>query len=797
MVKNKAYTSINICGLAIGITCFLLIAQYLRQEYKYDKHHINGQNTYVLATEFSLPGETFNSSVTSPPVAAAIKKDFPEVINSARLANFLEVEKFLLKKEDQSFFEPKGYLADSTFFQILTYDFLYGDPATALNQPFTIVISKTVAKKLFGKEDVYGERMEVSSHFGDFEYKITGVFDDEKYQSYIDAQIFLSMQSGPYVKRFVDMDQWAGVNIFHTYLSMEETASIADFESKLPNWLEKHGGEQLRSFGISKEFFLMPLQDMYFDYPGRRPIGPLGNKTSTIVLGWVAIFLILIACINFMNLTTARATTRAQEVGVRKVIGADKKSLLTQFMSESFLLVFVAVLFGYFLAEISLPFFNEITGKTLDVNLWNDPVLSIGILSLIAFCTIIAGIYPALYLSSFQPVKIFKGNFGNRWSVGSIRKGLVVFQFIISIALIQSVLVVNEQLNFLQNKDLGFDKKQKIFLPLNTSNSNANNSILKSALLQNSEIQYAGATDEYPGGNSYNGLLFYPEGSAPTDNVSAAVCDIDPGFCEVMNYKLLKGRLFSEDRIADTVRSVVINESMVYDLGFDLDNAVGKTIQWDWDGITYDQNIIGVIQDFHYISLYQEVGNFIMAWDPNTPRSYMAISTNTSNINNLLVDIEQTWTKINPNEPFDYFFLDEKLQQTYSADQRIANVIMSFAILIIFIACMGLIGLAAFAAERRTKEIGIRKVLGASFMNILILLSKDFLFLVGVALIIASPIAYYFMDNWLENFAYAIKLQWWMFLVAGLISLAIALFTISFQSIKAAIVDPIQALKTE
>ena len=797
LLKSKGYAAVNIFGLAIGIACCLLIVQHLRDELGYDKHHQNLDRLFRICTEFKT-GDNDTKMASSPsPMAKELVEHYPEVEAAARIMKTPNTSQFLVKHGGQSFFELNGFLADSSFFRILTYDFVEGDAATSLDAPFNVVISKPMAKKIFGDEKALGQILKISDQYSENDYLVTGVFDPAAYPTHIDGNFFMNMRSGPVGQHFYALPEWAGNNLYHTYIRLSPNASAGALAAKFPALVEEKAGERLRTLGFQKAHYLEPVKDIYLRSDASYATGPLGDMTFVYIFAAIAAFILLIACINFMNLSTAKATIRAQEVGVRKVVGATRGMLSGQFLTEAFLYSAVAVVAAYVMAELALPYFNELAGKELKLDFLNDGTMVVWLLGILLATGLLAGSYPALYLSSFSPVKIFRGKIGDRFSAKQVRKVLVVVQFIVSIALIQGILVIQQQMQYLRHEKLGFEPEAKLVVPLNTSEAAGKYTVLKEAFLQNANVDAVGGTSAAPGMTNIEDMLVYGEGMSQDASVHTMRNWIDPGYLDLMKFEMLTGRTFDAARLADTVGSVVINEGLMKLLGYSEGDVLGKKMFWNWDGNLHTHEIIGVVKDFHAESLRNEVENHMFSWNPREQPRQLVASVATTDLPVLVKDLERRWSEVSPGELFDYFFLNDKLQQAYLTDQRVAGLLFAFTLLAIFISCLGLFGLAAFAAESRKKEIGVRKVLGATVGSIVELLSKEFLLLVAMALVVATPIAWYFMKNWLQDFHYHIAMPWWAFGMAGALALVIAFLTVSFQSIKAALANPVKSLRSE
>lgn len=797
LTKFKGYAAINIAGLAIGIACCLLIVQYLRIETSYDRHHADVDRLYRVTTDFIL-GERRESTVTTPsPLAFAMRKDFPEVVQATRVLQAPSVDKFLVKYQDRMFFQDNGLYADSTFFEVLTFPFVSGDPLTALDRPNSVVISAEMGIKIFGSEDPMNRVIELQSSWGTDEYEVTGVFDKDAHRSHIDANFFMSAMTGSVGQRFYQLDEWAGNNMYYTYFKTAPNTDIDALKAKMPDWMAGYAAERLKQLGFSKEHDFETVRSIYLHSTKSYQLGPTGSISYVYLLALVAIFILVIACINFMNLATAKATVRAYEVGVRKVIGASRSSLTAQFMSEILVYATISVVLAALIIALVGPGFSALTGKEIQLNVFQDPVLALWLIAIIGLTTIVAGSYPSLYLSSFSPVKIFRGQFGDKLSAKNIRKGLVAFQFIISIALIQGALIIHQQLEYCKSKDLGFNPEAKLIIPLNTPESRGSYQPLKNKLLGNAGFKQIGATSIYPGKLNIEDMLFMGEGQTSEQGSHSYRHSVDPDYMHLMDFRLVEGRLFSEDRLADTVTSAVITETLVKGLGYSNDNAVGKTMHFNWDGTKYEFNIIGVIKDFHSMSLYRELDGEAFFYNPSGSHNFLVAEIETTDIPTSIAMAEEAWAVTNPSEPFEFYFLDEQLQQNYLASERMNSFILWGTLLAILISCLGLLGLASFAAERRKKEFGVRRVLGASTRSIIGLISSDFLKLVVIALIVASPIAWYMMNNWLNEFHYHISMPWWAFVAAGIAAAVIALVTVTVQTLRSQAINPVESLRSE
>jgi putative ABC transport system permease protein len=797
LIKNRVFAFINIFGLATGLATCLLIMLYIFDETGYDKHHKNAERIYRVA---SASGKGEEWAANSAPMAWGLKTDFPEIEQVTRILKFPNMDKVLMRydhnKEKKQFFESNGYYVDSTFFQIFTYEFIYGNGLTALNEPNSLVISEQVSARLFGNENPIGKIVKAGLPFGDFNYTVKGVFKNRDIKSHIPANFFFSMRNNDIGTWVEVQNNWATNNIFHTYVKLKEGASAIAFQQKLPPFLDRRGGADLKAGGFTKRLFIQPLKDIYLHSSIGNEIAANGNIRYLYILGSIAAFILFIACINFMNLSTARSEKRAREVGVRKVMGAERGSLIRQFLGESFMMSLAALLLALVLIQIFIPVFNSLTNKNLRV--FAEPKLVFWIIGLTLFTGLLSGLYPAFYLSAFKPVSVLKGKIINSFSARIIRKGLVVFQFTISVCLILGAIVIWRQLNFLNNRQLGFSKNQQVVLPLSSKEAAKNYTALKNKLLKNPHIRTVTSCSSYPGIQNVNDMLFYAEGKTVRDFVDIQLSTVENDFFETLGFKLLYGRTFSKEFTADS-SNIILNEAALKQLGYEPKNAVGKKIYYDWENVHHTVTIAGVVKNFHFESLHHEIKPFgfsVYNFFGNK-YNYVIANLQTDDYPGVLTDMKRSWNTINPDIPFVYSFLDQDFKKNYEKEQLTSRIVVYFTCIAILIACLGLFGLAAFSAEQRTREIGIRKVLGASGAGIVTLLSKDFIKLVFIALVIAFPIAWWVMNNWLNNFAYRIHISWWMFGLAGTIAILIAMITVSYQSVKAAIANPATSLRSE
>ena len=804
LIRSKSFTAINILGLSVGMTCCMLLLLYIRSELSFDKHHEHANDVYLVKSDVTYPsGMQEENPRQSSLYAASLKAAFPEVETVARLKSNFSESKILLQvresgKRVQSFYETNGYQVDSTFFDLFTYHFTEGNPKTALLDAHSVVLSEAVAHKVFGSVSALGKIIRINGQTGNGEsFRVTGVFRDESARSHINARFFVPMMAG-WVGGFLreQPQNFYYNNMFYTYLRLRPGSDAQRVNQKLPAFIEKYAREGLKSAGFDKRISLISVSDLHLFGSIRAIVTPTSSLTYLYILASIAIFTLVIACINFMNLATARSAKRAAEVGIRKVMGAGRGLLIRQFLGESMVLSILALVVATGLVAALLPVFNQLTGKQLAFSELIDPVIVGAFIALTVLTGLLAGSYPAFYLSVFNPVQVLKGRFSNSISAVALRRGLVVFQFVISIGLVFATLVIQQQMRFLRNQPLGFTKDQQLVIPLRSDESHKAYSALRDEISQNNQVIGASGTKFYPGIASPSDIGLYRTDQTYGQSQYVKTNFVDKDFMQLMGFQLLKGRLFSAEFPGDTNYRIVVNETALRKLGVPLQKAVGYKFKFGEDGKS-SLEVVGVVRDFHYEDLHQPIQPYAFLLQNTSFYNYLIVHINTAQIGNVLPFLEQKWKAQLPDEPFEYSFLDEDFQRNYQSDARTSNIVSYFTGIAILISCLGLFGLAAFAAQQRTKEIGVRKVLGASVGSIVSLLSKDFLKLIIIAIVIASPLGWYAMNRWLAGFAYKIEIEWWMFALAALLTVGIALLTVSFQSIKAALLNPVKSLRSE
>lgn len=779
--RHRGFSFLNIMGLAIGMTAGFLILLYVIFELSYDGFHSKGDNIYRVVADIKTPSETIEANTVAWAVLPNLQKEFPEIKAAVRITE----SGMLVRKDELKFQESNAIAADSAFFQIFDFKLLQGDVKTVLKSPYNLVLSATAAQKYFGNQNPMGQTLKIFDE--GYVATVTGVMQDIPENSHIQADMVLSMATYTSDLRPGLDEQWGNYGASN-YILVNTNTDADQLQSKFPDFLERNNGENMKTSQMFPTLFLEPFNDVYL----RSERGGNGNGSisNVYIFSIVAIFILLIACINFINLTPARSVERAKEVGIRKVIGAERKQLGFQFIGESVVICLAAFVLATVLTAIFLPLFNDFAGKTVSDGIFSNPAY-IGILLLISLgIGVLAGMYPAFVLSSFRPVSVLKGSFSTGIQGTLLRKGLVIAQFTISIALIIGTIVIYDQMQFMRSQELGFDKEQTLILETNVSPSQTS---LKLALDNLPGVKATSLGSAVPGGGNSGAYseIENKNGDMQVANLDAYFVDYD--YMGQLGLKMAAGRSFSRDFVTDSTEAMILNEKAVQLLGYSSPkDALGaKFDQWGRQG-----QIIGVVKDFHFTSLQQNIKPLTVRIEPNNT-NIIAVKVSPENTPQTVASIQNTWQTILPEQPFDYYFLDEFFDRQYRTEERFGNLFLNFAALAILISCLGLLGLAAYSTLQRKREIGIRKVLGSSVGGVVNLLSKEFLKLVGISFLIASPIAWFAMHYWLEDFAYRIEIQWWMFALAGGSALMIAILTVSFHAVKAAIVNPVKSLRTE
>ncbi len=793
LVKNRGIFSINIAGLAIGIASCLIIMLFVIDELSYDRYNQKADEIVRVVFNAKINGEQIKEAVVMAPVATTLVREFPEVLDATRIRNIGTPK---ITYNNKSYRNDKFAYVDHNFFDVFSLSIIRGDHLSPLKEPNTIVLTQAEAIKYFGDEDPIGKLLIIEDQ--DEPFRVTAIIDKIPANSHFHFDMLASMDG----YKDAESTSWMGSS-FYSYLLLKKGTDYKKLEAKLPTVFEKYAGPQIKqALGMSfSEFtktnklglFLQPLTDIHLnsDFSSASTLEQGGDMKTIYIFIAVSIFMLLIACVNFMNLATASATSRAKEVGIKKVLGSEKKQLIYQFLMESFIAVLLAMTLALILVAFTLPFFNNLSNKTLQISyLLNiKALLSLTVFSIVI--SLLAGAYPAFYIAAFNPISALKSKFSDSGKNKGLRSGLVVFQFAVSAVLIFTTLIVTQQMDFIQTKDLGYDKKQVLVLResyfLGNNETAFKNKIVNDPIVEN--VTNSGYVPVGASNTEMSGIIINQEFYR-----RVYVYNIDNQYIPTLGMKLVEGRNFSEDFGADS-SNVIINETASKLLGFE-DHPIGKTLTRaiNNEGGRQILNVIGVVKDFHFRSLHQKIDPLIML---NNPNGGLIIRAKVSDMSEIIKSISKLWSSFNVGEPFNYTLLDDSYNMTYLAEKRMEIILKIFALLTIFIACLGLFGLVTFTVERRFKEIGVRKVLGSSVSQVVMLLSKDFIKLIFVSFLIAFPLGFYLMNNWLQDFAYRIGIQWPVFIISGMITLIIAFITISFQAIKAAIANPVKSLRTE
>jgi putative ABC transport system permease protein len=779
--RHRVFSFINIMGLSVGMTACLLIFLYVRFEMSYDKFHPKVDRIYRVVADIKTPTETIPAGGPAWAVPSHIKIDFPEVEAFTRVMG----DNLLFRKGAIKFVESNAIWADSAFFSIFHFPLLQGNARTALKEPFSIVLTESAAKKYFGKANPMGQTILMT---GDaLPATVTGIIKDMPENTQVKGDVIVSMSTITQKWDNKLDDQWSNYSPA-AYLLLKGGTNAMALQKKFPAFLEKWNGKEMKQGQMYPTLLLEALKDNYLY--STRDGSKNGNIKNVYIFSIIALFILIIACINFINLTTARATERAKEVGIRKVAGAVKSQLARQFIGESIIICFIAYLLTLALSALLLPSFNELAGKTISQGIFENSQLLLLVFGAAVVIGLLAGTYPAFVLAAFKPIEVLKGRFATGAKGNVLRKSLVISQFAISIALIIGTIIVYSQMSYMRNQNLGFNKDRVMVIDTNEDKARQTLQLAVSGL---PNVQLTSLSSSVPGSGNPGAYseVENVKGDLQIANLDLYFVDFD--YIPLFNLQMAAGRPFSRSFKTDSNQAMILNEAAVKILGYPSpEQAIGKRFkQWGQEG-----KIIGVIKDFHFQSLQQPIKPLTMRlqWERN---DLLSIKVGTANLPNTIAAIEKKYKSVIPNRPFSYYFMDEFFDRQYRSEERFGRLFLNFAILAIFISCLGLLGLASYSTMQRTREIGIRKVMGASVSNIINLLSRDFLKLVIISFFIAAPVAWYFMHQWLADFAYRTNISWWIFATAGILAVLIAVITISFQAIKAAVSNPVKALRTE
>lgn len=787
LFRHKFYTLLNILGLSLGIACAMLIVNYIQHERSYDLFHENAERIYRLNARYEIGNRVDQYANVPRPLGPTLAKDYPEVLEFARVVkhNRYTGNKVLIRNaedKERAVEEDLVFAADSSYFKIFSHHFLAGDPVTALNAPNAAVITRSIAQKVFGTTDVLNREITIDNSAA---FRISGIIEDVPETTHLPFTVLLSWQTFHSER---DLQRWIGGHVY-TYLLFPPEHDTDAFMAKFPAFYEKYMAATFQQFNGTFDLMIQPLPAIHLHSHLQWEAAENGNILYVYIFGAVGLFILLIACINYMNLATARAAARMDEVGMRKVLGADRQALIRQFFGESLLMAFLSFLVALLLVLFFQPAVNSLAGKTLSGNVLNWQTIS-ALLLIALTAGLISGIYPALYLSGFQPIRLLKKQ--GQATKAALRKALVVVQFAISIIIIIATATVHDQLNYSREKELGFNRENILVLTVRDNEMEKQLAAIKAELLQHPNILKAATSPDLPGKDLNHTAMQIETPGGSMEDQTVQFMFVDHDYLDLMEMQLIAGRNFDRSRVSDPERAIIINQTLAKK--FQWDNPVGKRVHFAGD--TTDIFVVGVVNDFHIGSLHHEIAPVVIALSEQE-RGKLYLRIRNDDLANTLAFVKEKWASFDANFPLDYLFLDENYFKLYEADEKLATIFQYCAIIAIFISCLGLLGLSAYTTAHRTKEIGVRKVLGATISNIVILLSKDYIKLVLFANVLAWPVAFYVMNYWLEGFAYRTELDWAIFLLAAVAAALIALVTISFLSIKAALINPADSLRYE
>ncbi|GAB5524806.1 MAG: ABC transporter permease [Roseivirga sp.] len=783
--RQKVYSFINIIGLSVGIMACIIILLYVQDESSYEKFYPDADKILRVTTHYETSGDARKIAITPKEVTEVSLNQIPETALATLVFDWRVGREILTRSGDNVFTETEVFFADSSFFRVFQHRFLEGDPASALAEPSAVVLTESTALKYFNRtENIVGQVLNANGR----DYKITGLIEDIPGNTALQFNFVISAGT---LGRQLESYGWFPMNYF-TYVVLNDNVKPETYTAKLNKILDDDIGEELKTSGTTMFYETQPISEMYFntalgaDYPGKM------SKNLIYSLLAIAAFILLIACINYINLSTAKSERRAKEVGLRKVMGAVRSQLIAQFYAETLMLTTLAVVLGVVLAEVSLPAFNRLASTQLDILYFEDSNFLVGVISFIFFVSLISGSYPATFLSAFQPVKVLKGT--HQIKGGNLfRRVLVIVQFSVSVFLIVGTLIIYNQLNFMQSKEMGYDTEQIVYMKLPDRDTRNNFDPLKAGFESITGVDYVTYSNNMIS-DVKSGWSAKMEGLPSGVTISFKGMNGDQDFLETFGLELVAGEGYQNKTNWRTQTYYLMNETGVQALGLTPEEAIGKKFGLN-DNLM--GAIVGVVKDFHSASLHQQIDPIAVYTGPDDYKNLLFARVNTQRMEPVLAQMEQQWEELNPQRPFEPEFLDGAVQEMYEAEQRLGKIILIFTSLAISIGCLGLFGLASYMAEKKTKEIGIRKVLGADVSRIILMLSREYVRIILISNLIAWPLAYYAMNRWLEGFAFRVDISWQLFLLAGLSTAAVALFTVSFQSVKAAVTNPIKALRTE
>lgn len=798
IIRNRLFAAVNIFGISVSLACCIILFYYGTRELGYDKHH--GRNVYRLVSKMGLSdGKSLDVATNSLPIAGAFYREIPEVELAMRAttSSLLGNENTIRFKDGSWNFE-NGYIADSTFFDVLTYDIIMGNKDRPLTHHNAIVFEKEWAGIIFGTDDPLGKIVKLSGLFGDADFEVTAVYDKNSYDSHLNPSFVVSMANNQWNDFFNrGMANWIGNNMVYTYLKLHPAANLEEVDKKMYAILTKNGGKIMKEMGITKKLSLQPVTQIHTSEGFFANVPDTVNARFVKVLLLIGIIILVLACVNYINLSTAQSGKRALEVGVRKVMGVSSRGLIGQFLGESFLIIFISLIFSLLFAQLALPYFNQLIDRPVEFSPDQYPLLIKFFGGFLLFTGLIAGFYPAFYLSSFNSIEVLKGKGRDRKGASLIRKGLVVFQFMISIGLLSAIIIISKQVNFIKNKELGFESNSKLVIPLNTREASDQYDVLKNMYSNSSMVRQVSGADGIPGSPIINDILVYKKGQTMDDAIHIYNNTIDLEYIDLLGMDILSGRNFQDYNKDTTKAKVLISETGINMLGIPMEEAPGETLFFEFEGMSNQYEIVGVVNDIHQFSLHNVIDPMMYTIGNGDRYQNMVLDVHMEDFQSLISSLEKDWENVIPETPFSYLMLDEHLMQQYEADFNTFNLIKYFTLISIVISVLGLYAMSMFLAESRFKEIGIRKTFGAGIGNIIMMVSIDLSKLIVIAYIISIPISIFAMNKWLDTFAYKISQGVDIYILAGVISILIGWLTISYQSIRAARTNPVDVLREE
>jgi putative ABC transport system permease protein len=779
ILKEKIYSFINVLGLTIGISCSLFLVLYILDEVNYDSFHQNKEQIYRVVTHFQEPDNSFSWPNAQIPLAQELEEQYTEVARAVRFINTGR-ELFVNAEKDRRFYEEDLFFADSSVFEVFTFPFIAGDPATALLEPNSLVLTRSLAQKYFDNDDPIGQSLQN----GEETYKITGVIEDVPHNSHLDFDGLISRASLD-----AELGHWGSWGVA-TYLLLGEDVDYRQFEESFDTQINQtHIKPMFDQYGVIVRYELQPLESihLYSNLEGETEGG--GDISYVYIFGAVAFFMLLIASINYMNLATARAARRAKEVGIRKTAGSTRWQLIRQFLTESTVLAIISLLLSLLLIALLLPGFNFLSGKEIAYGFIFQPQVVLSLVGIVILIGLAGGSYPAFYLSRFEPAHVLKGQKGSSSSNASLRKVLVVTQFAISITMLISTWVVYDQLQFIRSKDLGFDKSQLVTVVMAEQETRDKYDVIRNRLLSQPQVIGVATSNAKPGQGISKNLINVETEDQGDEEKGVNLFFADYDFAEVLGFQILEGRNFDRKFATDTAAALV-NEAMVARMNWE--NPIGKTFS-SAEGTDFKYTVVGVVKDYHQNSLYSPIEPLAIFCRKNNYQLQVKIKGD--DVAGGVAALESVWSEVNPGKPMEYTFLDEDFDEQYVADVKRGQVFTIFSGLTVIIACLGLLGLAAYTTQQRDKEIGIRKVIGATVPGIMMLIYKDFFILIGIAVLLAFPAAYYFMNSWLDSFAYQTEIKVVTFLASAILTVIITIVAVGFHTIRAATANPVSSLR--